>query len=125
MAGVYTAEQATRGESTYASICLSCHSVAEQTGSAFAKKWVGYPLWDLYDYLSTSMPQSDPGTLTPKEYAQVVAYLLKINGMPAGKDSILSDTTSLKSIKVDTTRIDTLKLKFSKAARRQAARRTG
>jgi S-disulfanyl-L-cysteine oxidoreductase SoxD len=102
MSGVYTNEQATRGQETYTSICLSCHSLAEQSGANFSKKWVGFPLWDLYDYISVNMPQSDPGTLTPKEYAQVVAYLLKINGMPAGKDEVPSDTLSLKKIKVDT-----------------------
>jgi mono/diheme cytochrome c family protein len=110
MAGVFTVEQATRGESTFASVCLSCHTVEEQQGAAFTKKWVGFPLWDLYDYVATSMPQSDPGTLSPKEYAQVIAYLLKINGMPAGKDEIASDTAALKWIKVDTTKIDTTKI---------------
>jgi hypothetical protein len=109
MLGVFTAEQATRGESTFASVCLSCHTIEEQTGAAFSKKWVGFPLWDLYDYVATSMPQSDPGTLSPGEYAQVVAYLLKINGMPAGKEEIVSDTVALKSIKVDTVKVDTLR----------------
>ena len=118
MQGAYTAEQATRGQDIYNSICLSCHTLAEQTGTGFTKKWVGYPLWDLFDYLSVNMPQSDPGTLTPKEYADVIAYLLKLNSMPAGKDEVPVDTASLKAIKVDTTRVDTLRKSSAELMRR-------
>jgi mono/diheme cytochrome c family protein len=118
MSGVYTAEQAARGMETYNSICLSCHSLAEQSGTNFSKKWVGFPLWDLFDYLSVNMPQSDPGTLTPKEYAQVVAYMLKFNGMPAGKEEVPTDTVSLKKIKVDTLPVDTLQRRSAELVRR-------
>ena len=118
MEGVYTPEQATRGQDTYNSVCLSCHTIPEVTGKAFSSKWVGYPLWDLYDYLSVNMPQSDPGTLTPKEYAQVVAYLLRINGMPAGKEDVPSDTLALKRIKVDTIPVDTLRKSSAELMRR-------
>jgi mono/diheme cytochrome c family protein len=109
MSGVYTVEQAARGADTYGSVCLSCHTLAEVTGVGFTKKWVGTPLWDLYDYISVNMPQSDPGILTAKEYTQVVAYLLKLNSMPAGKEELVSDTLALKAIKVDTLPVDTVK----------------
>jgi mono/diheme cytochrome c family protein len=102
MRGVYTAEQATRGTDTYASICASCHTISEMTGTNFSKKWVGFPLWDLYSYLAETMPQSDPGSLSPREYAQVVAYILNLNGQPAGKVELPADTAALKGIKVDT-----------------------
>ncbi len=102
MSGVYTAEQAKRGNDTFNTICLSCHTIAEQSGTNFSKKWVGAPLWELYDYLSVNMPQDNPGALTAKEYAQVTAYMLQINGMPAGKDELTSDTLALKKIMVDT-----------------------
>jgi mono/diheme cytochrome c family protein len=100
-AGVYTASQATRGREIYELICASCHTPASHTGPVFAAKWDRHPLWDLYRYVSESMPKSEPGSLTPREYARVVAYLLKMNGMPAGKEEIPADSTALKKIRIE------------------------
>jgi mono/diheme cytochrome c family protein len=100
-AGVYTAGQATRGRETYELICASCHTPASHAGPVFAAKWDRHPLWDLYRYVSESMPKSEPGSLTPREYARVVAYLLKMNGMPAGKEEIPADSTALKKIRIE------------------------
>jgi mono/diheme cytochrome c family protein len=100
-AGVYTAGQAARGREIYELSCVSCHTAASHAGPVFAAKWDLHPLWDLYRYVSESMPKSDPGSLTPRAYARVVAYLLKLNGMPAGKDEIPTDSTTLKKIRID------------------------
>jgi mono/diheme cytochrome c family protein len=115
MTGVYSAEQATRGVDTYSSVCASCHTIEEQTGLNFSKKWVGFPLFDLYSYLLDTMPQDDPGSLTPQEYAQVVAYILKLNGMPEGKEELPPDTLTLRRIKVDTVKVDTVKVDTTRA----------
>lgn len=100
-AGVYTAGQATRGREVYELSCASCHTPASHTGPVFAAKWDRHPLWDLYRYVSEAMPKSEPGSLTPRQYAQVVAYLLKMNGMPAGKAEIPTDSTALKTIRIE------------------------
>jgi hypothetical protein len=50
------------------------------------------------------MPQNDPGILSAKEYAQVLAYLLQMNGMPAGPEELPSDAVMLRAIKFDTGR---------------------
>jgi mono/diheme cytochrome c family protein len=118
MHGVYNAEQATRGADTWASVCAACHAIGEVTGLNFSKKWVGYPLWDLYSYLKESMPQDNPGGLTDREYAQVVAWLLKQNNMPEGKDELPPDTLTLRRIKVDTLKVDTLRRGIIRPARR-------
>jgi hypothetical protein len=48
------------------------------------------------------MPKSDPGILSQKEYAQVVAYLLKMNRMPAGEAELPEDSMQMKNIRFDT-----------------------
>jgi mono/diheme cytochrome c family protein len=100
-AGVYTAVQAARGREIYELSCVSCHTPASHAGPVFAAKWDRHPLWDLYRYVSESMPKSEPGSLTPRAYARVVAYLLKLNGMPTGKDEIPIDSTALKKIRIE------------------------
>jgi hypothetical protein len=48
------------------------------------------------------MPKIDPGSLQPNEYAQVLAYMLKLNGLPAGQKELPADVAVLKSIRIDT-----------------------
>jgi hypothetical protein len=52
-----------------------------------------------------TMPKGDPGSLAPGEYAAIVAYSLKINGMPAGGDTLPSDSAALRKIRIDTTAV--------------------
>lgn len=102
LTGVYTAEQATAGEKTYGNICTGCHNLGSLSGSSFAQKWKGRPLFDLYEQISEKMPEDDPGSLTPAESAQVVAYLLKANGNPAGTQALPTDAAELKKILIET-----------------------
>ncbi|HJR57896.1 MAG TPA: cytochrome c [Vicinamibacterales bacterium] len=98
--GVYTAAQAARGEQTYMNICVACHPAGTYTAPAFRQKWDGAPLSQLFGLISHTMPKEEPGTLTPEEYAQVLAYLLKINGAPAGKTELPADAAPLKKIRI-------------------------
>lgn len=102
--GVYTAEQAQKGREVFQSSCLGCHTVASHSGPAFQLKWFGRPLAELYDYLSNLMPKSAPGTLTEDEYVWVTAYILRLNGMPAGKTELNAEPAWLKSVRVDSSR---------------------
>jgi mono/diheme cytochrome c family protein len=103
MGGIYTTAQATRGEESYFSLCVSCHPAGTMHSEpAFSALWAGRPLSDLYDAIKDKMPKNDPGTLTPEESVQLVAYLLKSNGMPAGKTELTTDTDVLKKIKIET-----------------------
>lgn len=99
--GVYTADQADRGKDIYALICVTCHTPVSHTGEAFTSKWEGKPLWDLLDYIQTSMPKSEPGSLSEREYLRVLAYLLRMNGMPAGTTELKADSLELKLIRVE------------------------
>jgi mono/diheme cytochrome c family protein len=102
--GVYTAEQATRGKDVYAGMCLSCHAgMGNHTGPVFRARWGGHNVQELYGFISENMPKNDPGSLSPDEYTSVVAYLLQLNGMPAGAKPLPADTVALKTMTIDTT----------------------
>jgi S-disulfanyl-L-cysteine oxidoreductase SoxD len=101
MGGVYTAPQAIRGEETYMGVCVACHPAGTYKTAAFKAAWKGRPLSDLYDEVREKMPKNDPASLTPAEGAQVVAYLLKINGVPAGEIELPGDREALKKIRIE------------------------
>jgi mono/diheme cytochrome c family protein len=99
--GVYTEAQATRGKDIFGTICSSCHNIASQSGSTFAKRWNGVALSELFLVMSETMPKDDPGALTLTERADVIAYLLKINALPAGTVDLSTDPEVLKKIVID------------------------
>lgn len=100
--GVYTAAQAARGRDVYGSMCQGCHTPASHSGTPFLRVWGGRTLWELFDYVMTEMPMSDPGVLTDQEGAQLVAYLLQLNGMPAGPNELPTNSAELKQIGFET-----------------------
>jgi cytochrome c553 len=97
---VYSAAQATRGEEQYMATCLSCHPPSTYKGAVFMN-WQGKSLAELLDFLMDKMPKNDPGSLSPKEYMDVVAYLLKINNMPAGRVDLPETPAVLKGITIN------------------------
>ncbi len=101
--GVYTAAQAGRGEELYMNMCVSCHPVAMHMGPAFAVRWTGRQLSELYDAIKDKMPKNDPGSLTPEESARLVAYMLKLNDLAAGKTELEADADRLKKIRIELT----------------------
>lgn len=101
LGGVYTAEQAKRGEESYMNICVGCHAAGTYVGPTFLAKWEGKPLSEFFELMSEKMPKDDPGSLELKEYAQIVAYILRQNKMPGGKAELAPDVDVLKKIKFE------------------------
>jgi hypothetical protein len=99
--GVYTDVQAKRGQQVYAGTCASCHQPTSHQGTAFTQNWDRHALSDLFQYVSTQMPQDNPGSLDPNAAADVVAFLLKIYAMPAGTTELAPDTVAMKKILID------------------------
>jgi mono/diheme cytochrome c family protein len=99
--GVYTAAQAVRGEETYMNVCVACHPAGTYTTPVFREKWHSKPLSEFFALVSETMPKQEPASLTPKEYVEVLAYLLKINGAPDGKEELPADTAALKKFKIE------------------------
>ena len=98
--GVYTAAQADRGAAVFKASCTACHDAARFTGDEFLAGWTGKSLHALFDQMSTTMPEDNPGSLKAQQYADVVAYFLQLNGYPAGK-SELTGAEAMKGITLD------------------------
>jgi mono/diheme cytochrome c family protein len=101
MTGVFTSAQAARGEETYMTICVACHPAGTYSAPAFKTTWANRPLSDLFSLIKNTMPKVDPGTLSPQEIAQVIAYILKSNGVPPGKSELPSELAALKTIRIE------------------------
>jgi mono/diheme cytochrome c family protein len=101
--GIFTAAQAAQGRDLYLGLCQSCHTAISHTGAPFKEHWVGKPLSDLMTYILTLMPKSAPGTLEPDDAAMLLAYILKLNGMPAGEGTLTADRDQLRQIRIELT----------------------
>lgn len=99
-ASLYTADQAARGERVYANVCVECHEKLEYTGPEFRAKWNNRPAFELFDLVRSTMPDENPGTLPTQDYADVLAYMMKLNGVPAGKTPMPVDEETLKKLKI-------------------------
>ncbi len=100
LSGVYTLAQAEKGEDVYYGTCVTCHPKGTYAGASFKANWGGRPLSDLYDWVKTKMPKSDPGSLTPNQSVQVMAYILQQNKMPPGPTPMPTDRNVLGTIKI-------------------------
>jgi cytochrome c5 len=88
----FTAAQADRGKTAYNTTCAVCHGSTMTNGSYgtplageyFSKKWSHRSVRTLYDHARTTMPPSRPGFLPAGAYADIVAYILQVNGFKAG-----------------------------------------
>jgi mono/diheme cytochrome c family protein len=109
--GVYTDAQADRGEGQYGRTCAHCHGLALEGDGAreipalasdsFMRHWRGRPVQALFDALMRSMPADDLGTLSPRTTADLIAYLLRVNGAPPGEMSLPSERELLASVVID------------------------
>jgi S-disulfanyl-L-cysteine oxidoreductase SoxD len=107
--GVYTEDQAKRGEPVYHKECAACHgdqltggeSAPPLTGGAFLSNWNGLTLGDLFDRIRKTMPQSNPGRLTRQQDADVLAFMLSRNKFPSGKTELYRQSEMLKEIRFE------------------------
>jgi S-disulfanyl-L-cysteine oxidoreductase SoxD len=99
--GVYTVEQAERGELAFKDGCSSCHLAEEFYAPSFLEsRLIGQNLSSLFGYLRNMMPYDAPGTLPGRTYVNVLAYLLQLNGFPAGETDLPGTTARLSTIQV-------------------------
>ena len=97
--GVYSTAQATRGQEIYNAQCADCHGKALEgaigpplVGDAFLSNWSGRSLASLVDKTQKTMPFNSPGSLSPQQSKDLVAYILQAGKFPAGTTE-LSDVT--------------------------------
>jgi hypothetical protein len=92
--GVFTEAQAARGESRYRASCSRCHNEGPRRGEAFMRDWIGTDVGSLFARIKASMPPGAPGSVTDAEYLDIVAYMLRVNEFPAGREELGSETAS-------------------------------
>ena len=107
--GVYTKAQAQRGQAVYQQECAKCHgqnlaggeAAPRLTGAEFLKNWNGKTAGALYERTRKTMPSDDPGNLSTRQYADLVAYMLGANEFPAGEKELDRDPASLNEIRIE------------------------
>ncbi|MCH7475336.1 MAG: hypothetical protein IIA27_11765 [Gemmatimonadetes bacterium] len=58
-------------------------------------------LENFLSFVTSAMPQEEPGTLRPQEYLDVVAYILQANGYPAGDRELTAEPSVLRAIRIE------------------------
>src|SRR2546425_3134225 len=103
--GVYTQDQAKRGEAIYVEKCSSCHAGnlagglgPPLVGNDFISDWEKESLSELVGKIQSTMPQNDPGKLTRQQTVDAVAYMLQAGKFPAGRKELSPDEAALKQI---------------------------
>ena len=107
--GVYTNEQAARGESLYQNGCAECHGAALEgdelapplVGGEFMWAWNSLSLGDLFERLRISMPEANPSAMSRTEKADVLAFILSKNEVPPGEAEIADRAGRLRAISFD------------------------
>lgn len=94
------ARQLDVGEQWFKSVCMECHATGNLTNPDFRLAWRGKSAFELFERIRSTMPANKPGTLTQGTYASIVAYLMKVNGMPVGTRRVSSDSSALASIRL-------------------------
>ena len=95
--GVYSTQQAQRGEKTYEAFCTRCHGLnllggRQGAGGGPALKdtnfWVSWeraPISSLFSKIQRTMPLDSPGSLRDDDYTDLLSFILAQNTFPAGK----------------------------------------
>ena len=104
--GVYTPEQAKRGEGLYSQGCLRCHGQDLMGGEMapalsdgqFRSNWDGVPVGELFERIRVSMPADSPGSLSRQQYADILAYVFFKGGFPAGTTELATRTEMLQVV---------------------------
>lgn len=92
--GVYTEDQAKRGEDLYFERCIRCHGPSYMGGTdgagplvgpTFNGNWNGVPLDQMLDRIRMTMPMDKPMSLSRQQTADAMAFIFSVNKIPAGK----------------------------------------
>jgi cytochrome c5 len=98
--GVFTAEQAARGESAYQTNCSNCHGATLSgdarfralQGEVFLGRWDTRTVQALHKYVSTNMPNGRGGSLPAGTYNDLIAFILSRNDFPAGPTELTGES---------------------------------
>ena len=99
--GVYSDVQATRGAASYDTSCSGCHrpdlggaNGPALRGERFARIFAGKDLKTFYTKIAKTMPRGAAASLGDAVYLDIVAYVLRENGFPAGDGELTAEALS-------------------------------
>jgi mono/diheme cytochrome c family protein len=123
----YTTNQAERGRALYLQNCSKCHletlkgncatematfpksyvcagdgSAPPLTGESFLERY--YSVADLYSRTKWSMPKDNANGLDAGDNLKIVAYMLQVNGLPAGQRDLKADPEAMKAMVLSSAR---------------------
>ena len=105
--GIYTEEQAKRGEPVYKTVCETCHGPELKgdkgpplTTSNLVAGWKTDTLADLYLKIRDTMPR-ESAKLTAQQAADVLAYMLQFDGFPPVTAELTTGEAELKEIRIE------------------------
>ncbi len=93
--GIFTAAQADRGEALFRSTCSECHDSADWTETGFKGRWEEQSVYQLWYYVNERMPYDDPWSLSRQQTTDVLTYIFRLNGLPAGETELATDDDSI------------------------------
>jgi mono/diheme cytochrome c family protein len=107
--GVYTEVQAARGAAGFAQNCAICHGASlggvgeapALVGAQFVSDFNGLTVGDLFERMRTTMPLNNPGVLSRDQYSDILAFMLKSNGYPAGERELYRRSEFLNTIRFE------------------------
>lgn len=107
----YSPEQVDRGKKIYDRECEDCHGGDLRGGMnggpplrglSFEHKFAdGAPASAMYMFMFSMMPPNDPGRYSESEYADLMAYILNMNGFQEGGGALPSDVDALDHVIVE------------------------
>jgi mono/diheme cytochrome c family protein len=99
---LYTKEQAEEGAVAYYQNCAMCHGPLLDgqeggfpgpalKGPDFADPSYDFHVNEIFNFVAKLMPSATPGSLSPEQDVQIMAFILRENGYPAGAKELTYD----------------------------------
>ena len=104
--GIYTDDQARRGQRVYQQECAECHlddlsgngDAPALIGSPFFFRWSNLSIGDTIAATRSTMPKGAPASLSQASYVDLAAYVLEKNMAPSGDTELPVDQDALWDI---------------------------
>ena len=99
----FTVAESQDGSRTFHTFCASCHGIALQGASGpplrgVSFRWLGQPVGALLAFVAAAMPADNPGTLSARQYREVIAFLAFANGGVPGTEPMPAEPGALNTM---------------------------
>jgi PQQ-dependent dehydrogenase (s-GDH family) len=104
----FTAAQVAAGKKSYNGTCAVCHGSTLRNGTMgtplageyFRNAWTGRTVRELFDRLHKTMPPAAPSSLPRHVYAEIVAWILDVNGAKPGDTALPAGGAALDKMTI-------------------------